>query len=104
MVDSNYGICHTSNAAVGMLCFFMKSLEKVLEPSMAAAFKEGPKTGIPTVEDMQISADHKKCKHNSTADAIARYLLFLKTPWIPSTRGCSGPATTKLTFIKGQDQ
>lgn len=38
----------TSYAAVGMLCFFMKSLEKALEPSICAALGEGPKQGIPT--------------------------------------------------------
>ncbi|KAH3684075.1 hypothetical protein WICPIJ_004950 [Wickerhamomyces pijperi] len=59
-----------SKAAVGMLCLAIKSLEAALEPSISAAFLEGPKTGIPTC---------------------------LKASAIPSTNGCSGPGTTKLT-------
>jgi hypothetical protein len=31
----------------------MKSLEKVLEPSIAAAFNEGPKTGMPTTSRIE---------------------------------------------------
>jgi hypothetical protein len=45
----NINIVFTSYAAVGMLCFFMKSLEKALEPSICAALGEGPKQGIPTM-------------------------------------------------------
>ena len=32
-----------------MLCLFMKSLEKALEPSILAAAADGPKHGIPTI-------------------------------------------------------
>ena len=37
----------TSYAAVGMLYFFMRFFEKILEPSMMAALASGPKHGMP---------------------------------------------------------
>ena len=44
----NFKNLFTSYSAVGMLCLFMKSLEKALEPSILAAAADGPKHGIPT--------------------------------------------------------
>lgn len=50
----------------------IKCFAKAFEPSMRAARREGPKTGMPTLR---------------------------KWAWMPSTRGCSGPGTTRSTAL-----
>lgn len=42
-------------SAVGMLCRAIKSFENALDPSMAAARWDGPKTGMPTVVSRDVS-------------------------------------------------